>query len=289
MYRAIGVEPTNETAATPGMLEQRVDGDLVAVHDVEDAVRQAGLLEELGRQQRGGRVLLRGLEDEAVAAGDRGRPHPHGHHRGEVEGRDAGHHAEGLADRVDVDPGRGLLGELALDQRRDPARVLDHLEPARHLAEGVRQDLPVLGGEVLREVLAVRVEQLADAEEELGALRERHRPPRGPRLRGVPHGRVDLLDRREIDRAGLDARRRVEDRAAPARRPVDPLPADPVGDPCHRLVAPRGRRLGKLRHRSLLSKAVSSEGIAAERAGQVGRRVACGIRCLAEPDSRLVG
>ena len=27
-----------------GVLEQRVDGDLVAVHDVEDTVRQAGLL-----------------------------------------------------------------------------------------------------------------------------------------------------------------------------------------------------------------------------------------------------
>ena len=52
MYRAIGVEPTNETAATPGVVEQRVDRDLVAVHDVEDAVRQPGLLPQSGDQQR---------------------------------------------------------------------------------------------------------------------------------------------------------------------------------------------------------------------------------------------
>ena len=36
-----------ETRATSGMLEQRVDRDLVAVDDVEDAVRNARLLEQL--------------------------------------------------------------------------------------------------------------------------------------------------------------------------------------------------------------------------------------------------
>jgi hypothetical protein len=40
---AIGVEPTNETAVDVGMLEDSVDRDLVAVDDVEDAVRDAGL------------------------------------------------------------------------------------------------------------------------------------------------------------------------------------------------------------------------------------------------------
>ena len=50
MYWAIGVEPTNETAATSGVVEDRVDRDLVAVHDVEDAVGQAGLGLQLGDQ-----------------------------------------------------------------------------------------------------------------------------------------------------------------------------------------------------------------------------------------------
>ena len=72
-----------------GVLEHPLDRDLVPLDDVEDAVGHAGLLQELGDEHRGGRVLLGRLQDERVAAGDRGRPHPHGHHRGEVERRDA--------------------------------------------------------------------------------------------------------------------------------------------------------------------------------------------------------
>ena len=159
------------------MLEHRVDRDLVAVDDVEDAVRQAGLLQQLGDEDRGGRVLLRRLEHERVPAGDRRRPHPHGHHRREVERRDPGNDAERLADRIDVDPRRGLLRELALQELRDPAAVLDHLEPARDLALRVGEHLAVLEREELRDVLAVLVDELADPEEELGAPRERQRAP----------------------------------------------------------------------------------------------------------------
>ena len=65
-------------------------------------------------QTRRGRILLRRLQHERVAARDRGRPHPHGHHRREVERRDARDDAERLPDRVHVDAGRRLLRELAL-------------------------------------------------------------------------------------------------------------------------------------------------------------------------------
>ena len=83
-----------------------------------------------GEEQRRRRVLLARLEHEGVAAGDRVRAHPQRHHGREVERRDAGDDAERLADRVDVDAGRGLLGEAALEQlrrrrrrtRRSPAR-----------------------------------------------------------------------------------------------------------------------------------------------------------------------
>ena len=47
MYSAIGVEPTKLMACTSRMVEQRVDRDLVALDDVEHAVRQAGFLEQL--------------------------------------------------------------------------------------------------------------------------------------------------------------------------------------------------------------------------------------------------
>ncbi len=42
-------------------------------------------------------------------------------------------------------PGRGLLGHAALQQVREAAAELDHLEPARHLAHRVGEHLAVLG------------------------------------------------------------------------------------------------------------------------------------------------
>ena len=75
----------------------------------------------------------------------------------------------------------------------------------------------MLEREQAREVLAVVVEEPADAEEELGAARERERAPvRERRLRRL-HGAVDFLGAREVDGAGLDAERRVVDRARPPR------------------------------------------------------------------------
>ncbi len=148
-----------------------------------------------------------GLSTNVLPHAMRGRPHPHGHHRREVERRDAGDDAERLPDRVDVDAGRGLLGVLALEQRRDAAAVLDDLEPARHLAERVGEHLAVLAREDLGHLLAPRVQELADAEEELGAFRERRLAPGGEGV-AAPPGR-----RRRPPR-------RVAKSTAPVWRPV---------------------------------------------------------------------
>ena len=224
------------------MLEDRVHRHLVALDDVEDAVRHARLLEQLGGVERRRRVLLRRLEHERVAAGEGGRPHPHGHHRGEVERRDAGDDAERLADGVDVDARRRLLGEAALHERRDAACELDHLEAALHLAHRVRQHLAVLVGEDARDVLAAVVDELADAEEDLGALRQRRRAPRGERRGSSSDGSVDLLDGGERDLLRLLAGGRVVDGARAPGRPRHARAADPVPDlPQLARFAPGGR------------------------------------------------
>ena len=49
MYLATCVEPTNEIAADLRMRQQRVDAFAVAVHDVEHALRQAGLHQQLAQ------------------------------------------------------------------------------------------------------------------------------------------------------------------------------------------------------------------------------------------------
>ena len=138
-----------------GVLEHAIDRHLVALDDVEDAVGNAGLVEQLGEEQRRRRVLLGRLEDERVPAGDGVGEHPHRHHRREVEGRDAGDDAERLADLVDVDAGADLLRVAALEQLRDAAGELEVLEAAGDLAQGVRGDLAVLGGQERRDLPAM--------------------------------------------------------------------------------------------------------------------------------------
>jgi hypothetical protein len=152
-----------------GVDEQRVDGLLVAVDDVHDAVGQAGLLPQRGHRERRGRVLLARLEDDRVAAGDGDGDEPHRHHGGEVEGRDDRDDPERLPDRVDVDARRRVLAEPTLEQVGDAAGELGHLETAGHLAEGVVEHLAVLGRDQRRDVLLAGVEQLAELEQHLAA------------------------------------------------------------------------------------------------------------------------
>ncbi len=216
-----------------GMLEQPVDGHLVALHDVEAPVGQTGVVQQLGHEQRRRRILLARLEHERVAARQGVGEHPHRDHRREVERRDAGHDTERLADRVDVDTGCGLLAVPALQQVRDAARELDVLEPSGDLAHRVGQHLAVLGGEQRGDLLAVGVDQLAHAEQDLGAPRQAGGPPRGERRLGRGDGRVDLVGRRQVDGARLLTGGRVVDDAGATRRPGDDRATDPVRDSIH--------------------------------------------------------
>ena len=102
---------------------------------------------------RHGRIALRRLEDEGVAAGDRRRAFPQRDHGREIERRDAGDDAERLAQRIEVDAGAGAFGVFALQQMRDAAGELDHLEAALDVALGVGEGLAVLGGQQPGEVV----------------------------------------------------------------------------------------------------------------------------------------
>ena len=220
--------------------EDRVDRDLVAVDDVEDAVRDPGLGQELGQEVRRGRVLLGRLEDERVAAGDGRREHPHRHHRREVERRDAGHDPERLADLVDVDAARHLLAEPTLEQVRDAAGELEVLEATGDLAQRVGRDLAVLGGQVRRQFVPACLDQVPDLEHDVGALRERRRPPGREGRRCRRDGSAQLVGRGEVHELGDLAGRRVEDLALAAGRPGDEAPADPVADPGRARSRPSG-------------------------------------------------
>ena len=159
------------------MRQDGVDGRLVAMDDAEDAGRKAGLGQQLGAEHRRRRILLRRLQDERVAARDRERVHPHRHHRREIERRDAGDHAERLADGVAVDVGRDVLRELALEEVRQPAGELDDFDPAIDLAKRVGEDLAVLARQDLGEVALAALDELAEGEEDARPAGERRAAP----------------------------------------------------------------------------------------------------------------
>ncbi len=212
------------------MPEQRVDGFLVAVHHVEHALGQARLRPQPGQHQRCRGILLRGLEDERVAAGDGDGEHPHRDHGREVEGRDAGDHAERLADGVDIDAGRNVFGKTALEQVRDPAGELDHLEPAGYLPRRVPGHLAVLGADQRGQLPGARGQQFPEREQHAGPPGQRRRPPAGEGL-GRRGDRVVHDGRRgEVDGPGHLAGSRVVDVTVPLGGAVPRLPADPVGD-----------------------------------------------------------
>nr|WP_254801958.1 hypothetical protein [Kitasatospora sp. SUK 42] len=214
------------------VLQQAVHGHLVAVHDVEDAVRQAGLLPQSGQEVGRGRVLLGGLHHDGVAGRDGDREEPHRHHGREVERRDDRDRAERLADRVDVDAGGRLLGEAALEQLRDAAGVLDDLQAAGDLAQRVRVHLAVLGDDDRGQLVAAGVQQLTEGEEHRRPLGHRGGAPLGEGRGGGGHGLVDLGDLGEVHVAGDLAGGRVEDVTTAGRRTGggDRLAADPVND-----------------------------------------------------------
>src|SRR5204863_720763 len=138
----------------------------------------------------------------------------------------AGDDPKRLANRVDVDACRRLLGHAALQEMRDAAAELDHLEPARDLAQRVREHLAVLARKELRDLLALLVEELADREEELRPLRQRQRAPGGERLLRGLNGLIDLVGGSEVDGARLLSRGRVEHRPGASRSADVRAPAD---------------------------------------------------------------
>ena len=90
----------------------------------------------------------------------------------------------------------------------EPARELDDLERAGDLARRVGQHLPVLGGDRGAEIGPMPIDELTKSEQHLAALRERGRPPRGKRGRGLVDGSGDLGRRCEVDLPGLQLRSR---------------------------------------------------------------------------------
>ena len=145
-----------------GIVEDRIHRFLVAIDDVEDARRQSRLDHQLRQHHRHAGIALGGFQDKGIAAGDRRGKLPHRNHGGEIERRDAGDHAQGLTERVDVDAGTGAFGVFALHQVGNADSKLDDLKAALNVALGVGNGLAVLARQNVGELVVVALRQFEE-------------------------------------------------------------------------------------------------------------------------------
>src|SRR5215510_12859324 len=101
MYSAIGVEPTKLTAWMSGLVRIASTASLSPCTTLSTPSGRPAFFSRPAMKL----AALGDLEYEGVAAGERDREHPHRHHGGEVEGRNAGDDTERLADRIGIDVG----------------------------------------------------------------------------------------------------------------------------------------------------------------------------------------
>lgn len=132
---------------------------------------------------------------------------------------------------------RHLGRHVARERRAEPAGQLDDLQATGHLGQRVRVDLALLGGDQRGEVVAVRVQQGAVAEEDRGPLSERGPAPGGEGLLRRGDRRVDLVGAgQRYPRGDLSGRGvgHGSPGAGRARKVSAGLSRDPVGDGLHR-------------------------------------------------------
>ncbi len=193
------------------MFQQRIDRRLVAVDDVEDAVRQARLVQQFREAHRRRRIALGGLQHEGVAAGERHREHPHRHHDREIERRDARRDAQRLAQAEHVDAGADVVAEFPLQQVRCTAGELDDFEAAGHFAARITDGLAVLARQQARQLVGVLLDQFLEARQDARAAQRRGcRPGRERRGRGAHRG-IDIGALGERHAGDHAAGSRVED------------------------------------------------------------------------------
>ena len=200
-----------------GVPEDGVDGFASAMDEIEHTGRKSGFFRELRDADRGERDFFAGFEDEGISAGDGHGPHPERDHGGEIEWRDAGRHAERLADGVTIDATGHVFERLAHEERGGAAGEFDVFQSAADIATRLGQRFAVLAGHALGQFLKVVFEQDLKLHQNPGSFDRRGFHPLGERVRGGADRLVDdigaaersfgddFTDRGVVNRGGGDA------------------------------------------------------------------------------------
>ena len=183
--------PNEGNGLNAGMVADGFDDGFAAVHDVENAIGKARFLHQFGEFHGAEGRLLGGFEDEGVAAGNREREDPHGHHGGEVEGRDAGHDPDRLAQGFAFHAGADFE-DLALNDLRKAAGELGALDALGDFGAGFGKRLAVFERAKLGESFLVLFQEMAEAVEDLNTFFDGDGTPFFLRVGGRSDGVVQV-------------------------------------------------------------------------------------------------
>lgn len=184
-------------AFDPVVVDQVVDGVLATVDELDDAIREAGLVDELEEFLGDQRVLLARLENETVSGRDRVGEEPQRDHAGEVKRRNRGERAEWLPDCTLVDFGRGVQQRAALHHRRNATGDFDVLDAATEFTARFCSRFPVILHEDLCEFVEVLLEEGLQFEQRLDSLLDGTTGPVFERFVRRSDGVVNVVRRTE--------------------------------------------------------------------------------------------
>ena len=145
---------------------QRVAGLLAETgHDVHDARGKAGFVEQLAESQQRARRLLRGLQHDGVARGERGAELGDGDRERRVPRDDETDDSDRLADR-EVEAGRPDLHRVAADLVGGAGEVEEHLGARGQVEERrLHDDATVVAGLDLGQLVGVGAHHLGQPAE----------------------------------------------------------------------------------------------------------------------------
>ena len=180
-----------------GVFADLGNGIATTLHNIDDAIRDTRLLEQVNEELSGASNTLRGFEHVSVTECDAERVHPEGDHGREVVRSDTSHDTEWDTVRVDIDASSDALGRLTLSERGEAAGVLDDLITAENITSCISKRLAVLLGNERSELILVLLKQLLVLEHVADTCRDRRLRPGLERIFGVCHSFVELTLGRE--------------------------------------------------------------------------------------------
>ena len=136
--------------------QQNIDCVLISINDIQNSRGQSCLLRKLCHSNGGRWIFLRWFQDKGIAASDRKRIHPEGHHHWEVKRGNAGNNAKRLEFTPRINIRTHISSVLAFQELRSKTGIFDIFDTSTYFPYSIMTDLPVLAANQSRQFIRVR-------------------------------------------------------------------------------------------------------------------------------------